>query len=80
MRERMLQFILTQVPVEFGRADWLGVKMSPHTAMIFINRVEKAGIQSNFGFFTWNDCRQEIISTVYQRLKLNEKLHGEKRL
>lgn len=71
----MLNFIISKSPQEFyNRENWLGFKMSPHQPMIFINSVSKDGVETNEGFYEWRQCSINIISTIYQRLKLNEKL------
>lgn len=69
----MIEYILTQVPKKFcGKENWLGVKMSPHSPMIFINSVTKEGVETNEGFYKWEQCSRQIIGTIYQRLKLLE--------
>lgn len=71
IKKQMVEYILTQCPKEFhGKENWLGVKMSPHSPMIFINKVSADGVKTNEGNYTWGQCSQEIISTIYQRLKL----------
>lgn len=73
--ENQLRYIMTRVPKEFsGKENWLGFKKTPHTPMLFINKITDAGITTNSGFFSWLDCSAETIATIYQRLKLNEKL------
>lgn len=68
-----LQYILTKVPAKFGGKDnWLGVKMSPHSSMEFINEVDKDGVKTNVTRYAWDECPQSIIATIYQRMKLDE--------
>ena len=74
MKERMIKYIITQCPKEFnGRENWLGVKMTPHTPMIFVNGITEDGVETNEGFYQYQDCSQAIISTIYQRLKLHDR-------
>lgn len=69
----MIPYILTKTPAKFGGKDnWLGVKMSPHLPMEFINEVTELGVKTNKGFFYWSQCPSEVIQTIYQRLKLKE--------
>lgn len=69
----MIEYILTQVPKRFsGKENWLGVKMTPHTPMIFINEITEDGVETNEGFYEWSQCNRQIIGTIYQRLKLLE--------
>lgn len=73
IRDAQLKYILTKVPASFGGKDnWLGVKMSPHTSMEFINEVDADGVKTNYTRYAWDECSNEIIATIYQRLKLNE--------
>lgn len=72
MKEKMIAYILTQAPIKFGKENWLGLKTSPHQPMIFINEIDFDGVTTNQGYYTWKQCTQETISTIYQRLKLNE--------
>lgn len=73
IRTNMINYIMTKVPASFsGKENWLGVKMSPHQSMEFINLVTDQGVVTNRGSYRWDFCSQEIISTIYQRLKLNE--------
>lgn len=69
-----MDYIFTQIPAEFSKSEWLGIKMSPHSKMIFINKVSNDGIETSEGLKSWPQCSDQIISTIYQRLKLNEKL------
>jgi hypothetical protein len=74
MREEMIEYIKTQAPKEFrGKENWLGVKMSPHQSMEFINKVTAEGVVTNAGQYSWSECSQQIISTIYQRLKLSDR-------
>lgn len=74
----MLEYILEQCPQEYnGKENWLGVKMSPHSPMMFINKVTKEGIETNEGFYDWDGCSKEVIGTIYQRMRLNEKKFKE---
>lgn len=67
----MISFILSNAPVKFGgKENWLGVKMSPHQSMEFINKVEQSGITTSVTNYSWDECSDEVIATIYQRLKL----------
>lgn len=71
--EEVIKYILGKTPQTFfGKSNWLGVKMSPHSEMIFINKITATGIETNKGEYSWCNCPKEIINTIYQRLKLNE--------
>jgi len=73
IRDDMLDYIKTRLPVKFsGKQNWLGFKMSPHKSMEFINNVTESGIETSVAKYSWDECTQEIISTIYQRLKLND--------
>lgn len=73
MSETLDYILSVDLPKEFrGKENWLGVKMSPHTPMLFINKVTREGVETNAGSFTWDKCSTNIINTIYQRLKLNE--------
>lgn len=76
-REKLLDYILKNCPQEYhGKEYWLGVKMTPHQPMIFINKVTKEGVETNEGFYDWEGCSGQVISTIYQRMKLNEHKAG----
>lgn len=69
----IIEYILSQVPKDFnGKANWLGVKMSPHTPMTFINKITATHVYTNEGKYPWEQCSNKVILTIYQRLKLNE--------
>lgn len=73
IRDEMLAYIKTRVPVAFsGKQNWLGFKMSPHLPMEFINKVTIEGVETSITKYSWDECSQQIISTIYQRLKLND--------
>lgn len=74
----MIEYILSKCPVKFsGKENWLGFKASPHTPMRFINEVTSEGVKTNEGFYEWSKVDQMTISTIYQRLKLNETLQSK---
>lgn len=71
IRSEMISFILSKTPVNFGgKDDWLGVKMSPHQPFEFINKIGKGGIETSVTKYSWDECHNEVIQTIYQRLKL----------
>ena len=72
----MLKYILTQVPITISgtKKDWLMCKMSPHSQPMFINKINRNGIETNQGFFEWDKVSEPVLQTIYQRLKWNEKL------
>lgn len=68
-----LQFIAyarSKAPRHLG--ERLIVKMSPHKPPVIIERIRLSGVETKDQFFTWDECSDEIIATVYQRLKLHE--------
>lgn len=73
LRSDMIHFILTKTPLTFrGKENWLGVKMSPHQSMEFINEITEDGIKTSCSQYAFDECPDEIIATIYQRLKLIE--------
>jgi hypothetical protein len=71
IRQEMISFILSKIPINFGGKDnWLGVKMSPHQSMEFINKVEETGITTSVTRYSWDECSDPVIQTIYQRVKL----------
>lgn len=72
--KKTIEYILSQCPKSFNGNNKLYFKMTPHTPMLFINKVTEEGVETNNGFYAWSECSQSIINTLYQRLKLNEKL------
>lgn len=71
--DQVIDYILSQVPCSFyGKENWLGVKMSPHTPMTFVNKITATHVYTNEGEYCWEECPREVIQTIYQRLKLNE--------
>lgn len=72
-RSDMIYYILSKTPVSFGGKDnWLGVKMSPHQSMEFINKIEDHGITTSVTKYSWDECPNPVIQTIYQRIRLLE--------
>jgi hypothetical protein len=71
--EQQLVYILPRCPQEFrGKDNWLGYKKTPHTPLVFINKITTEGVATNEGFKSWLEQPAEAIATIYQRLKINE--------
>lgn len=70
--ERQIDWIRSQsLPVRFyGKENWLGFKLTPHTPMMFINEVNADGVKTNTGTIPWDQMPAAAVATIYQRMKL----------
>lgn len=48
IRSRMLEYVSSKAPREFrGKENWLGLRMSPHSPMCFINNITSDGVETS---------------------------------
>lgn len=56
VREDMISFILAKTPLTYSKENWLGVKLSPHQSIEFINKIDSEGVVTNRRAYSWGQC------------------------